>query len=287
MSACIILNPSSGYAFKQRRIKKWLAENLPPSVTLFSTEYAGHASLLARQAREKGFKRIIAVGGDGTINEIASQLVHHDVALGIIPAGSGNGLARSLGLPLSVTDAFETALNGRVREIDAGCAGEHYFFTVCGVGLDAVIGLRFQRLKIRGIIPYFYFGVKEFLKYAYPRFRVATDEKDFSVAPLTLVVSNGMEFGNGARIAPQALMDDGQFDICILQKMSFLHTARALPKLFNGNIINEKSYASFRARSVKIIPEEEYLLFHVDGEPIKHRGGLNITLYPGALKVIV
>ncbi len=287
MSACIILNPSSGYAFKQRRIQKWLAENLPPSFTLFKTEYAGHASLLAKQARENGCKRVIAIGGDGTVNEIASQLVHADVALGIIPAGSGNGLARSLDIPLPVEQAFDTALSGRIRPIDVGRAGERYFFAVCGVGLDAVIGLRFQRLKTRGIIPYFYFGLREFLKYDYPRFRVVTAENEFSVAPLTLVISNGMEFGNGARIAPRAVMDDGLLDVCLLQKMSFLHTALALPKLFNGDIINEKSYNTFRCRTVKIIPEEENLLFHVDGEPFQNRGGLNITLYPKALKVIV
>ncbi len=287
MSACIILNPSSGYAFKQRRIQKWLAENLPPSVTLFKTEYAGHAALLAQQAREERYDRVIAIGGDGTVNEVASQLVHAGTALGIIPAGSGNGLARSLNLPLSVGKAFDTALSGKTRMIDVGRAGERYFFAVCGVGLDAVIGLRFQRLKTRGIIPYFYFGLREFLKYDYPTFTVISDDQKMTVAPLTLVVSNGMEFGNGARIAPQALMDDGLFDICILERMSFLHTARALPKLFNGDIVNEKSYNSFRCRSLEIVPERENFLYHVDGEPFRKQGALKITMHPKALKVIV
>ncbi|HHM02597.1 MAG TPA: diacylglycerol kinase family lipid kinase, partial [Caldithrix abyssi] len=236
---------------------------------------------------EKGYERVIAIGGDGTVNEIASGLVNRGAALGIVPAGSGNGLARSLNIPLAIDRAFETALNGNIRAIDTGKAGEHYFFAVCGVGLDARIGQKFQRLKRRGIVPYFYFGLQTFLAYEYPRFEVHSDKHRFTVAPLTLVVSNGTEFGNGARIAPKAVMDDGLFDVCLLERMSLLEAALSLPGLFNGKIVNLKKYNSFRCRRLKISRGSEKILYHVDGEPHYTQGPLEITMNPNSLKVIV
>ncbi len=242
---------------------------------------------MARHALDKGFDRVIAIGGDGSVNEVASALVNSGAALGIVPAGSGNGLARSLNIPLNIDRAFETALNGGIRSIDAGKAGGHYFFAVCGVGLDARIGQKFQRLKRRGIVPYFYFGIQTFLTYEYPRFEVRGGERRFSVSPLSLVVSNGTEFGNGARIAPGAVMDDGLFDVCLLERMSFLEAAFALPRLFNGKIVNLKKYNSFRCRSLTISRVSENILYHVDGEPHTCRGPLEITMHPHSLKVIV
>ncbi|RMH63222.1 MAG: diacylglycerol kinase family lipid kinase [Calditrichaeota bacterium] len=289
MSVCIILNPISGYKFKRKRIQSYLKQ-LSPDIPVWETHYAGQAAEYARQALQQGYRRIIAVGGDGTVNEIAAQLTRKEAALGIVAAGSGNGLARSLGLPLSVEQAFHTALNGREHRMDVGSVNDRYFFAVTGVGIDARIGQRFQKLKHRGILPYFIQGVRAYLEYDYPSCTIKTDPPQSLPAnrrPLTIVVANGTEFGNGAQIAPRALIDDGWLDLCILNKMCFTQVVGALPALFSGAIDSKKSYNTFRVKTVVITPQTVPFVYHVDGEPVISHEPLHISIMPKALKVIV
>lgn len=228
-----------------------------------------------------------ACGGDGTVNEVARGLLGSNTALAIVPAGSGNGLARALGIPLEGRAALALIPAGRHRRIDAGIAGEHLFLSNAGVGFDALIAERFSHSRQRGFLNYGRLVLRSFRGYRPQRYHMRLDGRLLEETAFLVTAANGSQYGYNVRIAPQAQPDDGWLDICLLRPFP----GRALPGLLwralRGSL-EGSAYARYeRCRSLEIRAEEP-LCLQVDGEPLPPvPGPLHITLHPGALRVLV
>ena len=284
-----IYNPKSGLMRTPLLIRKLVELTLADAAFTFDfseTEYRGHAHQLARQAVAEGYDAVVAIGGDGTANEVASALLYTPVALGIIPIGSGNGLARGLSVPVSVRRAARLLLDGTTRVIDAGCIQDRHFFIVTGIGFDALIGKLFDDRSLRGPLPYFYIGVREFFFYRPELFTLEFNSHRVTVRALLVTIANTRQWGNGVIVAPHAEPDDGLLDICILHRIGLLRAIWHLPKLFTGKIDKIREYERYQATSIKITREKPGP-FHVDGEPVEAPVDLEITIKHNALKVIV
>ncbi len=284
-----IINPTAGSAGKRKRVYKQI-QNLfvnrhGHESEIRQSEYPGHATELARAAADKRYDLIVAVGGDGTMNEVARGVVHSDSALAIVPVGSGNGFARSLHIPANISQALEFILDPEMHTIDCGRINDRYFFGVSGIGLDAVIGDRFQRSTHRGPVPYFYIGIKEYFYYKSPSLTMIADDLKWEIQPLVLAIANTEQYGNGALIAPGADFTDGRLEICMLTAMSAFCAIRKLPHLFSGNIDKVPEYSRFAAAKLHIYSDGSPILFHTDGEPHQGSDSLEITILPGALNV--
>ena len=220
------------------------------------------------------------------MNETAAGLTGTDSALAIIPMGSGNGIARSLEIPLGIDRNLALLSDPGFDRIDCGEINGKYFFGISGIGFDARIGLKFQHFGLRGPIPYFIIGVKEFLRYVPQKITIVSDDRKVDTNPLILAIANTNQYGNGAMIAPMADPRDGRFDICILNRVSFARSVSILRKLFTGTIDKSENYDHFRTGDLIITSAEKKIVAHLDGEPHVFKGDLRIRLHPGALMVV-
>ncbi len=281
-----IINPVAGF----RRDKSGIIASIhrhcrTVDFDLALTAQPGDGTRLAQEAAAQGFDVAVAVGGDGTVNEVASGLVHTNTALGVIPRGSGNGLARALGIPMRPRAALEVILTGTERLIDAGCAGHRHFFAVTGVGFDAAVGKQFSAAPWRGPFPYFFLAAREFFAYAPEHVEIRLAAESLALEPFVITIANTKQYGNGAIIAPLASPDDGLLDLCIVESLSLLQAVKYVPKLFNGTI-DRTPIISYRRIQELAIEKPGTILFHVDGEPVTCLNRLKISLLPRALKVI-
>ncbi|MFQ5583150.1 MAG: diacylglycerol/lipid kinase family protein, partial [Calditrichia bacterium] len=235
-----IINPISGAIRRPDRIIQMINEfwkNSGIDYSVKKTNHRGHAIELAKKAVAEGIDMVVAVGGDGTINEIGRGLSGSDTALGVVPAGSGNGFARNFDIPLRPDDAVKALTNPRFRRIDVGKINGHHFFNVAGIGLDAEISAHFDKFGIRGPLPYFYVGIREFLRYEPETIEIyLNEEKKIECKPLILSFANAPQYGNGAIIAPNAKPDDGLLDVCILYPLSSGKALVNIKRLFDGTV---------------------------------------------------
>ena len=292
MRVRFIVNPIAGGGKAIRRILPAIHHVLsdaPFSYDIQMSRERGDAAHLAEEGISEGYDRIVAVGGDGTIHEVATPLVGTDAELGIIPFGSGNGLARGLKIPLNPERACRALVTGMTRRIDVGRIGDRYFFVTAGMGLDAALSLRYDEEEShgkRGMWPYVYLTVAELGRFKAERTTLTLDGRQTVVKPILLTIANSSQYGGGATIAPEARPDDGVFDVCVIHDM---HMAKALYhalKLFTGRIAGIRQMEIFRARTVDILPENP-TPYHLDGEPFEAIDSLHIELLPGALSVVV
>ncbi|MBN2356688.1 diacylglycerol kinase family lipid kinase [candidate division KSB1 bacterium] len=284
-----IYNPRSGLMRNPLIIRKLIEFTLheaPFSYDFVETQHRGHARELSAQAAAQGYDAVVAVGGDGTANEVASGLLCTSCALGIIPIGSGNGLARGLSIPVSVRRATRVLLDGTVRVIDAGQIENRNFFVVTGIGFDALIGKLFDDRSLRGPLPYFYIGVREFFFYRPELFTLKFDDRTITVRALLVTIANTKQWGNGVFIAPKAEPDDGLLDICIIHRINTWRAVYHLPKLFTGKIDKVREYERYQTTSLQILRQKPGP-FHVDGEPVDADNVLNISIKKRSLSVIV
>jgi YegS/Rv2252/BmrU family lipid kinase len=290
----VIINPVSGTGARPGEARRrWelassrlRARSLAPDVQL--TEGPGHARALAAAARDAGAAVVVAWGGDGTVNEVASALVGTSTALGIVPSGSGNGLARELKLPRDPAAALDVALDGAERVVDAGELDGRIFVNIAGVGLDARIARRFADCgtRRRGLRLYVESTLRELTTFRADDLVLSCDGVESSVKPLILALANARQYGNGAIIAPDAKLDDGHLDLVVVQDRTWPATLRQIPKLFSGRI--------GAAPGVQITPVTELtltsnvpLVYHVDGEPCCGGTSIRARVLPGALRVRV
>lgn len=217
--AVFIINLNSGNSSKEA-IPGLIDQTLDKEkfdYELVVTQYAGHASEIAAKAKDEGVDLVVAIGGDGTVNEVARAIVHSQTALGIIPCGSGNGLARHLQLPMNVKKAIETINVCEVHELDYGIINGFPFFCTCGMGFDAYVSQKFAEAGKRGPITYVENVLREGLKYK-PETYVLQDENGTIKHKAFLIsCANASQYGNNAYIAPQASMSDGLMDIIIME----------------------------------------------------------------------
>ena len=256
--------------------------------TIRQTTAGGDARVFAREAVDAGCSLVIAWGGDGTVNEVASALINSHAALAIIPAGSGNGLAADLAVPFEPVAALGIAAKGRTVEIDAGQVNECHFFNIAGVGVDAVIAARFAErgLSRRGPLAYAQLSTIELMRYKSQTYTLTIDGRAYDHRAMLVAIANGRQYGNRLLIAPNARLDDGRLEVVIVEPHSLLKIAWRLPALFRGTLkagwgIDMRSVRTLRVRTAGPIP------FHVDGEPRLGQDELVITTHPKALRVRV
>ena len=291
MSTVIIINPVSGgarpgAAQANARAALSVADGFVVPADVFVTEGVGHARELARAAVANGARLVLTWGGDGTINEVASALAFSDVALGIIPAGSGNGLARELGVHPRPERAMADALQAVPRPMDMGEIDGHLFANMAGVGFDAYIASRFATATRRGFVGYAGITARALRAYVPRHYRVTIGGVETAHRAILVTIANSAQFGNGARIAPGARVDDGELDLVVVEERSRIATLCQLPRLFNGTADRMRGYTIRRVREVTI-ESDQPMTYHVDGEPVAGGPRLSARIHPGALRVAV
>ena len=249
-----IINPISGTQGKEQ-ILKWLDEKLDKSryiPEVIYTEWAGHAvEIAARKAKEEVFA-VVAIGGDGTINEIARSLVHTKTALGIIPCGSGNGLARHLQIPMEAKKAIDIINEGLIDIIDYGKINDVPFFCTCGVGFDAFVSLQFSKAGRRGPLIYLEKTLLESLKYKPETYELEMDGSTSRYKAFLIACGNASQYGNNAYITPQATLNDGLLDVTILEPFTVLDVPALSFQLFNKTIDQNSRIKTFRCKTLRI-----------------------------------
>jgi YegS/Rv2252/BmrU family lipid kinase len=252
------------------------------------TEGPGHALELARAAVVSRATLVCAWGGDGTVNEVASALAGSGTALGIVPAGSGNGLARQLGISRQPADAIRQAIAAEPRRIDVGELGDRFFVNTAGLGFDAHVARCFNQSGSgrRGLLTYTLLTARSLMTYRPSEYVIATADSRVRVRAVIVTAANSAEFGNGACIAPGARVDDGLLDLVIVEERWRLQTIASLPRLFNGTVGGAPG-CSIRRVTRATIESERPMTFHVDGEPAAGGTSLLLRIHPGALNVCV
>ncbi len=251
------------------------------------TAYAGHAVKLTQEATQQGAKVLIAVGGDGTVNEIASALKHTQTALMIVPTGSGNGLARDLGMyGLSIQQVIDRIEQNKVHTIDSGMADEKAFFCTCGTGFDAYIGHLFAQTKVRGFLTYIKLSLHAFKNYTPLTYQLKTNQGEYTRKAFVINIANNKQFGNNAYIAPMANMQDGLFTVTIIKPFKWYHVPYMAYSLFFKRMHKNKFVETFDCGDCKLtMPENGYL--HVDGEPITTQSNpVLIQIRPASIHVL-
>lgn len=250
------------------------------------TEQPGHARALTRAARASGARLVVAWGGDGTVNEVATELAFGDVAVAIVPAGSGNGLATELKVPRDPAQALAAAIRATPRRMDVGELGGRLFVNIAGLGFDAHVASRFNASgnRRRGMAGYVWIVTRAFATYVPGRYVITTSDARIETRAVLVAIANATQYGNGARIAPCARVDDGLLDLVIVEERWRVATLCRLPRLFNGTIAGTHG-CTLRRIAEATIACEAPMIFHVDGEPIA--GGLTVAVrvHPGALRI--
>jgi diacylglycerol kinase (ATP) len=249
------------------------------------TEHTRHASELATRALDDGCELIVAVGGDGTMNEVASRLVNTPAILGLVPCGSGDGLGRHLGIHGSVARACEILRSGEPRRIDSGLADGHPFFTAAGIGFEAEIAQRFNLLRRRGFLRYLTTSARAYFRWQPQDYGVEHGGGRERFLAFTLAVTNSDQYGNNARIAPDARVDDGLLDLCVVPPVSFWNALPLAAHLFHGTIGRVRG-VNLRRAAHFVIERNAPGLLHTDGE--LHEAGTRIefTIRPASLRVM-
>lgn len=287
-SIVVIVNPIAGVRPKDV-IPGIVREVLPSDmfeVEIRYTEYAGHASEIAKEAVAKGIDTVVAIGGDGTINETAKSLIGSETALGIVPMGSGNGLARHIQIPLELSRALEVVRQGHRDKIDYGDVNGHIFFCTAGVGFDAVVSHEFAEKKGRGPINYAKSAIEVFASYNPMTYSIYTDDGTVCEKAFLIAIGNAAQWGNNAFITPRASMTDGLLDITLVKPFPVVEAPQMAMQLFAGNLDENQHVKTLRSENIRIVLPEPNSVVHVDGEPFELDGILNIGIHKAGLYVL-
>ena len=283
-----IVNPISGglASAPLHRIVESLVSKIP-NAEMVKTEYSGHARSLAAAAIGKGYDIVVAVGGDGTVNEVASALVGSDTALGIVPLGSGNGLARHLGIPSQPRAAVKAVLAGQPIRIDAAAINGRPFFCTAGIGFDAQVATDYANAGTRGLITYAKEAVHDWRLYKPKEYEIETEEGSVKTQALLITVGNANQWGNNFFITPDASLQDGKLDIAIVKPASIESNAQMVWQLRHKSLAKNPDVMFLRSSFVRIkCLSEAPVAAHYDGEVTSFDGEIFCDCRPGALKVL-
>jgi diacylglycerol kinase (ATP) len=283
-----IINPTSGTKSRvnvAERIEQ-LLDHAKFKHEIVYTEYAGHAPELAKEAASKGCDIVVAVGGDGTVNEVARGLLYSETALAILPKGSGNGLARHLKIPMALDNAIKTLNNGHISTIDSGTINGHPFFTAAGIGFDAYISSVFAGNKKRGLQTYIELVMKEVLNYKHMPVKASINNKTFDTDCYVMAFANAAQYGNNAYIAPLADIQDGLLDVCLVRKLDLVTALNLSYCMLTKQLANPDSAEYFKTTTVKVTTEKPFM-YHADGEFIGESSEFDVHMQPLSLKVVV
>lgn len=284
----LIANPVSGPKDHCKGLlKKVVAriEKVSPSVTLKTTEREGHGYEMAREALKSDYDVIVAIGGDGTVNEVARALVGSDKTLGIIPNGSGNGLARELQIPMGAEDAIEVLLKHQVTTIDTCKVNGEPFFVTCGIGFDGKITKEFQNSDTRGITTYAKEAISEYFDYTPRDYHIMVDDKEVTATALLVAVGNASQYGNNAFIAPNASMTDGLLNLTILKPFPHIEAVKVVTQLFTKGLDKSQYTSLYQGRHL-VIEATTPVNYHLDGEARKKTQKLDVEVIPNSLHVV-
>ncbi|MGE4540303.1 MAG: diacylglycerol kinase family protein [Bacteroidales bacterium] len=285
-----IVNPISGNTQKESfpDFVKSILDTQRFDYKIIYTEGPGHASELSRQAVADKYDIVVAVGGDGTINEVARCLVNTDTKLGIIPSGSGNGLARHLNIPLSLEGALKLINKGLSSKIDTAIINDkEVFISIAGVGFDALVAKLFARDRGRGFFTYFKIVAAKFQYYKPKSYELILENGEhLKTRAFFIAFANSSQFGYNTTIAPEAELNDGLLDVCIVQKPNIFE----MPLIINLlllKMIHKSRYVQVLKTSELIIKRKKNRVINLDGEPIKLKKNLHIKVNPLSLNVII
>ncbi|MNK10088.1 Lipid kinase YegS [compost metagenome] len=249
------------------------------------TEYVGHASELAEEAEKKNYDVIVAVGGDGTINEVASKLVHSDKILAIIPFGSGNGLARFLNIPLSSKKAIELINLGKPQVIDTAELNGKKFFNMAGMGFDAHLSSVFAGNKKRGLKSYVELGFKEITTYKAQPYHIEIDGVSYDKDAFAISIANSSQYGNNVYISPKSSLTDGYLDVCIIHPISLMKLPILAFQMITAKTHQSSLVKIIRGKHIKIERNAPDAV-HLDGEPLQLGEKLEIKIVPASLRIL-
>ena len=249
------------------------------------TEHAGHATALASEAAAAGHSIVVAVGGDGTVNETARGLLHTTASLGIIPRGSGNGLARHLQIPLRAEKALALIKAGGHARIDSGTINGHPFFCTAGIGFDAFISSVFAGSKKRGLLTYARLTLANFMDYLPTKACLKLNGEQLETTIFVIAFANASQYGNNAYIAPMADIQDGFLDVCLIRELNFRTAAEVGFGLWRKSLASSRVAQYFRTNQV-LVELAEPCSYHADGDFVGKADSLRIELFPLSLQVI-
>ncbi len=284
-----IINPISGTDEGKNTMPQVIAQAIDHTrfdVDTRFTQYAGHATALAAEAIAAGCHGVLAVGGDGTVNEVASALRDTPVSLGIVPCGSGNGLARHLGIPLEPEKAISIINHNHTETLDYCTVNERPFFCTCGVGFDAMVSEKFAQAGRRGPITYLQKALGEYLRYHSEEYIIETADKVVAEKAFIIACGNASQYGNNAFIAPQASMKDGLIDVTVILPFTPIDTAMMGLLLFTKHLDQDTNIQSFRTAELTIRRPRADVM-HIDGEPVMMPAELHIKCHKGGISVFL
>jgi YegS/Rv2252/BmrU family lipid kinase len=282
-----IINPISGTRSKDEipNIIEAVLDHEQFTPELRFTEFAGHASEIAQVCAGEGKDIVVAVGGDGTVNEVARSLTHTNTALAIIPSGSGNGLARHLCLPLDAKKAVETINACKIEDFDYGVINELPFFCTCGMGFDAFISLKFAEAGKRGPITYVENVLREGLKYKPETYEVSDESGTHEYKAFLIACANASQYGNNAYIAPGATMKDGEMDVIVMEPFDVLDAPQIAADLFMKTLGNNSKIKTFRTKKLHIHRQEPGAI-HYDGDPIMTDADIDVHIEHNGIRIV-
>lgn len=284
-----ILNPISGRGEKKEILEcidGMLGKYPDCDASFYTTKGVGDATVAASNFAAEGYDTVVAIGGDGTVNEVAKGLVGTACRLAIIPVGSGNGLARHLGIPMGCTGAVYTVFEGRPQLIDAGKINDEYFFCTAGVGFDAVVGERFNSSSTRGLASYMEHCAKEYVKYEPEEYEIDLLGAKFKQKAFLITFANSSQWGNNVYIAPDANISDGMMDVVIWRSSPMVTMPLITAELFLRKIKYSEFVDTYRCKEV-VIRRKGGGVIQFDGESMEMGEEIRVSVQHNALEVLV
>ncbi len=285
----VVHNPHSGHAAKNAQTRAIAAQffrdrGIPAK--FIATQSPGHATVLAQQAVDEGCDVIVAMGGDGTMNEVAQAVNHSTAVFGLIPCGSGNGLGRHLGLHGSLQRTLESLVTGRIRMIDTGRANQRPFFNVMGVGFDADLSEQFNRLQSRGFWPYFRTGINLWRRYRPATYTIRFGDQTATLSALMIAVANSDQYGYNCFISPGAKVDDGQLNLTVVKPVNLFGFATVAYRLRRGSAA-KSPYLTMFCHDRFTIERTNAGSMHTDGEVHQTNAQVDVAVQPASLRILV
>lgn len=264
-----IINPVSGTGNKDKipRLIDTVVDNDRNDVSILATEYPGHAREITEQAVKDGIDIVVAIGGDGTVNEVGSAVCGTETALAIVPCGSGNGLARHLRISMNASRSMQVLNNGVVGQFDYCTVNGKPFFCTCGMGFDATVSYKFSNEGTRGFITYVKTTIAEYMKYKPQEYLIEIDGKKMREKAFVIACCNAAQYGNNAYIAPRATMQDGMTDVTVMHPFSLVQSPLIGARLFMRQLNHDHHVSIYRGNRV-VIERQRDDIMHIDGDPV-------------------
>lgn len=283
-----ILNPISGTG-KQKNIAQLIDRHLDATkfdFQIFNSEHAGHMGDLAKESIAKGFEIIVVIGGDGSINEVFPNLLHTDIIFGIIPTGSGNGLARFLKIPLNPKKAIQLINQLPVQKIDTAEINGHPFISIAGVGFDAHVADMFSGNEKRGFWSYLKISFNTYFSYEEKNYTFNLNGNDRKkIQAMMVCFANSDQFGNNVKISPKAKLNDGLIDVCVVNKFPFWNIPFSMFLVFTGLVEKSNYYKRYQTKNLRLISDGKQMV-NIDGEPIQMDAEIELNVIPSSIKII-